>query len=271
MELTDAVSADREHEQRLLHRRASLQATYEALASGDDSAFWRSAEAPDLPLEVLVRCVRACRSPDSVSRQRRLIEIIIRRTQHENECWAASLLAHLPLYQDERHMLIGDLCADLYECLVRALLDSERHFWEEHFYHCLRYERQHVYRAFMVREGRWRGREVAQGSRVPRTLMLSLERPPCLDDSSKPYLELEDHEAERMLRSVETNTLLSLVLLLPASLRMILLLLFWQELTEKEVARILNITDRTVRTRKRQALEQLRQTLQFQGGLSDGA
>lgn len=270
MGLMDEAFVDDGQDQRLLSRRISLQNAYEALSFSDNivltGAFWQSAEAGSVPLEVLVRCIRACHLPASIPRQRRLIEIIIRRTQRENECWATSLLARLPLHCDERRMLIGDLCADLYESLVRALLDAKRHFWEEHFHHCLRYERQHVYRSFMMREGRWRDRDVAQGARIPRVLLQSLEQALDLDNGDEARLEIEDVQAERMLRSVETSTLLNLVLRLPASLRSVLLLLFWQDQTEMDVARTLNVSDRTVRTRKRQALEQLRRTLQAESG-----
>lgn len=268
MEWTSVALEEREQEARWAHRRTQLKQHYETLPldeQADDRQeylFWQRVEAAETPLEVLVRCVRACPSPAQASRRRRLIEVIIRRTQYENEAWARGVLAHLALHEDERRMLNADLCADLYEAIVRALLDPGRCFWEVHFHHCLRYERQHIFRAFMMREGRWRDRDVERGSRIPRAVLQSLERPVLLDNGEVAQIEVEDARAEHMLRSVETSALLSLVQMLPRHLRMILLLLFWQEQTEREVACTLGITDRTVRNRKRQALEQLRLLLQ---------
>lgn len=259
-----------EQEARWAHRRTQLKQHYETLPLDEQAGnqqeylFWQRVEEAETPLEVLVRCVRACPSPAQTSKQRRLIEVIIRRAQYENEAWARGVLSHLALHEDERRMLNADLCADLYEAIVRALLDPERRFWEEHFHHCLRYERQHIFRAFMMREGRWRDRDAERGSRIPR--------PALLDNGEEAQIEVEDACAEHMLRSVETSALLSLVQVLPRHLRMILLLLFWQERTEREVACTLGITDRTVRNRKRQALEQLRLLLQQEEEVfSDGA
>ncbi|GHO64856.1 hypothetical protein KSC_037480 [Ktedonobacter sp. SOSP1-52] len=278
MEWTSVALEEREQEARWAHRRTQLKQHYETLPLDEQAGnqqeylFWQRVEAVETPLEVLVRCVRACASPSQTSKQRRLIEVIIRRTQYENETWARGVLSHLALHEDERRMLNADLCADLYEAIVRALLDPERRFWEEHFHHCLRYERQHIFRAFMMREGRWRDRDVERGSRIPRAVLQSLERPVLLDNGEEAQIEVEDARAEHMLRSVETSALLSLVQMLPRHLRMILLLLFWQEQTEREVACTLGITDRTVRNRKRQALEQLRLLLQQEEEvLKDGA
>src|SRR2546427_9598560 len=43
-----------------------------------------------------------------------------------------------------------------------------RSFWEENFWHSLRFERKHAYATLMVREGYRRNQYVKQGERIPR-------------------------------------------------------------------------------------------------------
>jgi DNA-directed RNA polymerase specialized sigma24 family protein len=67
-----------------------------------------------------------------------------------------------------------------------------------------------------------------------------------------------------MLLAIETSDLLRLVLLLPVKLKAVVLLLFWEGRSEKETAQLLDITDRTVRNRRREALNLLREALDLE-------
>ncbi len=56
---------------------------------------------------------------------------IIRRTQKDNEYWASNALNTLHIRVNERKEAVRDLFADLYEHVMRRLLDPGGLFWEE--------------------------------------------------------------------------------------------------------------------------------------------
>jgi hypothetical protein len=227
-------------------------------------AFWKLVESATTALELLVRCLRISVDYEDEQGRNAIFSTVMCRVQSGNEHWAASVLRMLSVSADERQALFSDLCADLYESLLRALVDSQRSFWEENFLHALQFERRHVYQAFMMREGRWSDREVKNGTRIPRALVIRLDRPLQQDNGETCVLEIEDERAHRMLLAIETSDLLRLVLLLPVKLKAVVLLLFWEGRSEKDTAQLLGITDRTVRNRRREALNVLREALDLE-------
>ena len=273
--------------------RPLLTGLYDTLPAYGSAAFWQAIEEPDgqkaLPLELLVRCVRFAVAHGDTMARNRIVEMILRRTQMENEYWTHSVLKYIRVPADERAMLAGDLYADLCECLIRALLDPKRLFWEENFQHCLHFERQHVYSAFMRREGRLnagvhqstRVVEVpcppdrtprgvkADGTtivprRVPHRLLYSMDAPVPLADGETLELLIEDERAQEALQAIEHEDVPRLVLGLPQKLKTVVWLIFWEGRTEKDTAQVLGITDRTVRNRLREALKLLRDNLEFE-------
>jgi DNA-directed RNA polymerase specialized sigma24 family protein len=247
-----------------VERRIVLAELYNALPAYGSMAFWHAIEDPEvgtaLPLELLVRCVRAASSQGDIEGRNRIIEVIIRRTSSSNEQWANAVLKSVRLLMDEREALRGDLLADLYERVIRALIDPERLFWEENFLHCLRFERQHVYSACMKREGRWNASS-GDTRRVPRSLIKSIDQPIQAADDETWELGIEDERAQQELLEVERDDLSHLILYLPEKLKSVVWLIFWEGRTEKDTARALRITDRTVRNRLREALKILRENL----------
>lgn len=267
-EAREASSVDKEVE--LLERRIVLAKLYDALPAYGSVTFWRAIEDPEVgtavPLEVLVRCVRAARLQGDIEGRNRIIEVIIRRTSSSNEYWADTVLKSARLLADEREALRGDLLADLYERVIRALIDPERLFWEENFLHCLRFERQHVYSACMKREGRWNASSGDAGAsggtrRVPHSLIKSINQPVQASNDETWELSIEDERAQQELLEVEKDDLFYLILHLPEKLKSVVWLIFFEGRTEKDTAQILAITDRTVRNRLREALTILRENL----------
>src|SRR5438046_207279 len=61
-----------------------------------------------------------------------------------------------------------------------------------------------------------------------------------------------------------------LILNLPEKLKSVIWLIFWEGRTEKDAARILGVSDRTVRNRLHEALKSLRTMLDSQGKTIDG-
>lgn len=242
-------------------RRAALAEVYRALPAYASAAFWSAIEDPTLPLEILVKVLRTAIASGDEQGRRRAMEWIIVRTQAMNLLWAQRVLQMLALQADERSVLARDLCADLHECMMRALADPERLFWEENFLHCLYFERKHVYRSFLMREGLWGNSSASRGMRIPRALVASLDRllqPPGHD---RQPLEIEDEGVQTMFLSIERSDLLQTVLCLPDKLKAVILLIFWEGRSEKETAQILSISDRTVRNRLRSALAVLHSLL----------
>ena len=255
-------------------RRSVLAGVYNALPVYGTRAFWSAVEEPDLqvavPLEVLVRCVRTAIARGDNEGRKRILEVIFRRTHVTNEYWANSVLKTLPLSVDERKALVSDLYADLCECIIRAVIDDKRLFWEENFQHCLMFERKHVYRSCMRREGRWNSQDGKRSERIPRMLVESLDQPAQLANGDTYELNVEDEKAQKALLAVEQADIPGLILHLPDRLKPIVLLIFWEGRTEKDVAKILGITDRTVRNRLREALKLLHCELEREREFANG-
>jgi sigma-70-like protein len=242
-------------------RRAALAEIYGTLPAYASASFWSAVEDPTLPLEILVKILRTAIASGDEQGRRRIMEWIILRTQAMNLLWAQRVLQMLSLQIDERSVLARDLCADLHECIMRALADPGRPFWEENFLHCLYFERKHVYRSFLMREGFWYKQSTSRGMRIPRVLVASLDRLLQPPDHNHQPLDIEDEGVQGMFLSVEQSDLLQTVLCLPDKLKAVILLLFWEGRSEKEAAQILSISDRTVRNRLQDALKLLRSVL----------
>jgi RNA polymerase sigma factor (sigma-70 family) len=248
-----------------------LANVYQALPEFGSIEFWRVVEEPNLkaalPLEVLVRCFRlGIALEDDVGRNR-IMEMIFRRTTSSNEYWSRQVLSSIHLTSEERSMSAHDLYADLCERVIHAVHDSKRLFWEENFQHCLCFERKHVYQAFMTREGRWYNQRANESGtrRIPRSLIGSLDQPVQHCNGELWEVEIVDVQAQQALLSVEQHDLPLLILNLPAKLKPVIWLIFWEGRTEKNVAHILGVSDRTVRNRLQKALSLLRTGIESEG------
>ena len=263
-----------ERDSEVTRRRSILADAYNTLPAYGSMAFWRAVEEPDLqaavPLEVLVRCVRSAIARGDEEGRNRILEVIFQRIHMSNEYWANSILKTAPLQVNERKALVSDLYADLCEGLIRAVIDDKRLFWEENFQHCLMFERKHVYRSFMRREGRWNSTDGKRSERIPRGLVESLDQPARLADGDTYELNIEDEKAQEGLLAVEQADIPGLILHLPDRLKPIVLLIFWEGRTEKDIAKILGVSDRTVRNRLREALELLHRKLEPEREFANG-
>ena len=257
----------------VVKRRAAIATICDALPVYGSITFWEAIEAPGkdvLPLEVLVRCVRDAVNRGDESRRRRVFEMIFRRIHTTNEYWANNVLKTMNLQAEEQAALAFDLYADLCECIMRALIDTSRLFWEEHFQHCLSFERRHVFRTFMTREGRWNSQTTHKTSRIPRMLVSSLEQAVQHPEGDVYESTIADENAQKALLAVEHSDLPYFILDLPDKLKSVVLLVFWEGRTEKDTASVLGITDRTVRNRLQDAYEILRNKLEPERELLHG-
>jgi hypothetical protein len=268
---TSHPMSDDAYEQDLVKRRALIARQFLTLPPYGSMEFWQHIEEPQskqaLPLEVLVKCVRVAIRRGDDAGKKHILEIIFRRTQVANEYWSKQILLKLRLTSEEHYMCAHDLYADLSERLIRAVYDMKRQFWEENFQHCLSFERKHAYQAFMTREGRWYQDETdsSVSRRIPRSRMGSLDHPVWYANGEALEMEIVDEQAQLSLLAVEHQDIPLLVLDLPEKLKSVIWLMFWEGRTEKNVACILGISDRTVRNRLQKALCILRSGIESKG------
>ena len=248
-------------------RRQVFAYQYSTLPEYGSLAYWRVVETTDaggvqfiLPMEVLTKCLRDAIARGDVEGRNRIMTRIICRTQKANELWAAHALNKLHIQANERQEVVRDLFADLYEHIMRRLMDPGQTFWEENFYHCIRFERMHVFQVFLMREGWWK-KQQQQSERIPRNLVESLDAAQYHPDGEDHKIAIEDELAQRAMLAVELSDVPLLLLRLPEYLQSVLVLLFWEGRTEKDIATLLEITDRTVRNRLQHALRLLRSEL----------
>jgi Sigma-70, region 4 len=257
---TSDVIRDDTYEQDLIKRRSLIAGQFLTLPPYGSKEFWQRIEESQsqqaLPLEVLVKCVRVAIRREDDAIKKRILELIFRRIQAANEYWSKQILLKLHLPIEEQSMCAHDLYADLCERVIRAMYDEKRQFWEENFQHCLSFERKHTYQAFMTREGRWfHGYTDGPDSRrIPRSRMDSLDHPTWYANGEAREMEIVDEQAQLALLAVERQDLPLLIVDLPEKLKSVIWLLFWGGKTEKHVASILGISDRTVRNRLQKAL-----------------
>ncbi len=247
-------------------RRAMLLSLFQALPRYASCEFWQAMAIPEMPLEVIVRCLRHAETHADLPARERLLEIIIKRTQAANEAWAGRIARSAASYgMHDIYAVTADIYADLCERVVRALLDRRRLFWEENFVHCLYYERKHVYAAWSVREGLQQIACVSKGMRVPRVLLSSLEQLVERATIGNNVVDIEDARAQRHLADCETSDVFWYVLHLPLGCKAVVLLYFWEGYAVREVAQLLGVTERTVRNRLHKACALLRCALVEQG------
>lgn len=253
-------------------RRLSLMKIYDALPQATSARYWRLLDADDMPLEILVRCCRDALARGDQQGREHIIETIVRRTHRSNEQWANIILQKLVVLPDVRAALIEDLYADLYERVLRGLLDKERPVWTENFSSCLLFERRHALAALLKREGWHKSAQATVGQRIPRSQLNRIQSWRVVNNEESVMLEIEDEYMHKLQLTIEYVDLFQQVLLLPMHLKAIILLIFREGLTEKEVASLLKITDRTVRNRMREALKILYERLKLEpdGAYNDG-
>lgn len=258
--------AGNEREELLFQRRTHLARLFATLPNYGSSAYWRVLEEPDihlaLPLEVLVKCIRASVAHRDTIGQKRAFEILFRRIAASNARWVYHVLRTSHLSLNEQTLFMHDLYADICECVIRAVIDPTRLFWEENFSHCLSYERKRVYQTFMQREERWRNHNNQSKQHIPHQSLSSMDQSePDIRSKIRAWM-IEDEAARQALLAVEQNDIPGLVIGLPDKLKAVVLLIFWEDRTEKDTAQILGITDRTVRNRLKRALLLLHRQLE---------
>jgi hypothetical protein len=242
----------------VIARRSQLSKVFDEIPPYDAVEFWQVVEQTNFPREVLVKALRSVPTMSNTERIcQRLLSIIVIGIQKKNEAWARHALKGYPYGDwDVQYNLCVDLCADLNEEILREILNPRCHFWEENFGHCLYYKRMHVLRSLMRREGY--SAHLGRGNRVPRSLLFSLDQKFALyNDSFCNPFDIEDEKAYAVMHAMESSFLIDIVEELPRRLSSVVMLVFWADKTERDTARLLNVTERTVRNRLHAAISRL--------------
>jgi DNA-directed RNA polymerase specialized sigma24 family protein len=262
------TAAGNEHEELFGQHRIHLARLFATLPSYGSPAYWRVLEEPDthfaLPLEVLVKCIRASVAYRDKVGQKRIFEILFRRIATSNARWVHNVLRTSHLSLNAQTLLAHDLYADICECVIRAVIDPTRLFWEENFSHCLSYERKRVYQKFMQREERWYNDSNQSRKHTSHPSLDGIDQFEAGIGRKTRTWMVEDEVARQALLAVEQSDIPGLVIGLPDKLKAVVLLIFWEDRTEKDTAKILRITDRTVRNRLKRALLLLHQQLEIE-------
>lgn len=275
-----SVSYKRAHSASLAAWQAYLAKHSEGLPAYGSPAFWSyvgittveaSSELPTkgsvAPLEVLVKAFRQAVLYGDTVGQQRLGEVIVARTHIANAQWVQKTLMAVTVPAGERSAVAADLYADLCEYLLRQWKNTDYTFWEEHFIHCLRFARKHVFEHFLRCEGAWQLEHPELGRAIPQSLLVSLDR--ATQEQLRELQMLHDKKAEAALQAVEGSQFALHLLHLHPRMRAIVWLKFWENCTEKKIAQVLSISERTVRSGLRTALEELRGMLINEEGVRD--
>ncbi len=232
------------------------------IPSYNSTAFWTLAHDVQTPLELLVKMLRL----DAISSDKRkrddLFEIINGRIKRDNERWAYWKLQSVDVSYSELQSLQSDLCADLDFAIYRSLIDKEKHYWEEKFSVSLYFERKRIFSWFMQYERFWKPACVEQSVRIPRSQTISIDQVmQNLYRQDFPF-DIEDDQAQKMMYSLELSYVWQCVLTIPHRLRVVVCLIYWNGKSNKEIAQLLHISDRTVRNRLHAAYKLLREALE---------
>lgn len=248
-------------------RRADLEQQFRSLPRAGTPTYWRRIEqaTPEtaLPLEVLARCVRERAHARAGADAQRIFSVMLHQVQPTVQARLYATAKRYASYQ--KADLAKDLEQECYMQLWRELLDPEPTFFCEHFTHALKRLMDHVEHSIMEREGLWKRRNVETPRRVPVSERNRLDEPIAPGEQLTLGQTLADDEAEDDYERVDLETdIAALKEALDAEERELLHELYWSDLTQKEVADRLGITDRTVRNRLERILKQLREG--YQGG-----
>lgn len=183
---------------------------------------------------------------------------VLERIEGVNRRWAAHVMldAGVAGYVERaslREDLRQDLTLHLWEQL--ALRDGEQ--WEIFFWRALDYAQRHVALAFLRKQG-YRAQPGTE--RPTRALARLLVRLSCYDDEARATAGLDPPDPADTFAAADLLDLRGLILGLPSAERMAIVMRYWQDASEGEIAAALGgVTTRTVRNYLRQARARLRE------------
>ena len=183
--------------------------------------------------------------------------MLIERVERVTRRWAdqAAMRAGIAS-QDERAAVREDLLQDLTLHLWEQLARRDGEQWELFFWRALDYAQRHVASSSLRKRGYWAHPSGERPTRAFARLMISLSR---YDDDQAHATPRDVPDPDNAFASADLLDLRGLILRLPPSERMTIIMRYWQDASEDEIAAALGgVTTRTVRNYLRRAYVRLR-------------
>src|SRR5487761_2037386 len=235
--------------------RLRLEGELRALPA-QGSLAWRAAllaEPPAVSLGALAHGVRVCVRAGRMAEAQELFIMLLKRTDGLNRRWIAGALGAAHALATERHERTQDLAQDLTLYLWEHVGLRDDEAWELFFQRALAFAQSHVAVSFLRRQGMRADPRVRQAE---RGLVVVFSRLALAEDGAEPLSLVASGAA---FTSAELADLRALIPRLPANERIAVVMRFWQQASEAEIAAALGgITTRAVRYTLRRAYQRLR-------------
>jgi RNA polymerase sigma factor (sigma-70 family) len=239
-------------------------AALRALPSRGSSLLWArlTARTPLAAgsLGALVHFIRVALQVGDAWAAQQLFVVLLERTSGLNRQWAARVVARTPGLRGSPATQVRE---DLHQELTLRLWDHigqrDAEQWELFFRRALDFAQCHTATAHMEQRGYWTSPGVARPARV-RSLPLSMLGRTGDDGEHMGGAPLLADSADHFSREdlADLADLRGLVLRLPEHERAVIVLCYWQQASEDEIASALRVTTRTVCNYQQRALRQLR-------------
>jgi len=254
--------------------RARLAAELDALPPWESPLLWarlRLTAGPQVvTLGALVHHLRAAVRRGDAARTRELFALLLWRIERENARWAAHVVERTPALRGaEADAARDDLMQEL---ALRVWLEAGQgagESWELFFSRALAYARQHTAAGYMQQRGLW----TRAGVRLPTRMLPHLLSRLALTDADGEgdggegpggvrVADERDHFSAAELADLRAH-----VRALPEREQVAVVMRYWQQAPEAEIAAALGVSTRMVRTYLQRAHHLLRAAY---GGTEDG-
>lgn len=222
-------------------------------------------EADAISSGTLVHMLRQAVARRDEAAARELFVLILRRVAGVNTAWARRIARRMWSRSAEaRRAIEEELQQELTLHLWEQLAFQSAETWELFFRRSLDYAQRHVATGYMTRNGYWRDPEVAQPT---RGLAILLSQLTAYATDEADGLGVADGAQQAQLQAAELADLRTLVANLPSRERIAVILRFWLQADEREIAEALgNVSTRTVRNVLGRAYALLRARYTGEGG-----
>jgi RNA polymerase sigma factor (sigma-70 family) len=244
--------------------RARLRLAREiaGLPSWDSPALWSRLRSLDpqtaVSLGALVSYLRLATGRGETQAAREIFVLLLGRVERINRHWALRAVARAAtLHGESAVALREDLLQEVTLHLWREIALQDSASWAIYFTRALGFAQRHIATAYMERNGYWTAPDVAEPSRGVATPFSRLSARYDIDDHAEgewPALVAP----ETGMVAAELADLRELVERLPARQRAVIVMRYWADAQESEIAATLGVTPRAVRYMLKRAYARLR-------------
>jgi RNA polymerase sigma factor (sigma-70 family) len=250
--------------ERSLADRARLRLAREiaALPRWESPALWGRLRSHDPKTSAssgaLVSYLRAAMRRNTMSAAREIFVLLLGRVERVNREWALRTIARTPsLRGDSSTTVREDLLQELTLHLWDQIAVQSDEAWEIFFTRALGFAQRHVATAYMERNGYWIAsgvREPSHGIAIPFSRLAA--RYTTDEHAGDEWPQIAAPEDGMV--SAELCDLRELVARLPERQRAVVIMRYWQDAQERDIAASLGVTPRAVRAMLKRAYAKLR-------------